>query len=135
VHPQGSGFDIELTATENGPNGGTLTISSAQGQGAVTPMTSTGVSASFVGQGGIVFREQAGAMVGGKMDPGCTITYQYDPTGSVGGLAGDQPVPTQPPIAAGRIWGHIKCTNALSQAQPNVICDAESDFIFEQCNQ
>jgi hypothetical protein len=131
VHPQGSGFDIELTAIENGPMGGSLTITSPQGQGTVTTSTSTGVSASFVGQGGIVYREQAGSS-----DPtGCTITYKYDGGGSVGGVAGDSPVPTNPPIAAGRIWGHIKCPNAVSQSQQNVVCDADADFIFEQCNQ
>jgi hypothetical protein len=131
VHPQGNGFDIELTAIENGPNGGSLTITSPQGQGTVTTMTSSGVSASFVGQGGIVFREQAGS----NDQTGCTITYKYDPSGSVGGIAGDTPVPTSPPIAAGRIWGHLSCPKAVSQAMPNVVCNGNADFIFEQCNQ
>jgi hypothetical protein len=131
VHPQGNGFDIQLTAIENGPNGGSLTISSPQGQGTVTMKPSSGVSATFAGMGGIVFREQAGTN-----DPtGCTITYEYDPTGSTGGVAGDQPVPTSPPIAAGRIWGHIKCPNAVLQTTPAVACDAEADFMFEQCTQ
>jgi hypothetical protein len=130
VHPQGSGFDIELTAIENGPQGGSLTISSPQGQGIVTTMTSSGISASFVSQGG-VYREQAGT----SDTTGCTITYLYDSGGSVGGVAGDEKVPTDPPIAAGRIWGHIKCPKAEYQSQPGVFCDAEADFTFEQCNQ
>jgi hypothetical protein len=131
VHAQGNGFDIELSATENGPQGGSLTIASAMGQGTVTKMASSGISASFVGQGGVVFREQAGSN-----DPmGCTITYEYDPSGSIGGVAGDSPVPTSPPIASGRIWGHIKCPNAVEQATPSVLCDAEADFLFEQCQQ
>jgi hypothetical protein len=128
VHPQGNGFDIQLSAIENGPNGGSLTIESPSGQGAVTTMTSTGITATFATQGG-VYREQAGTS-----DPtGCTITYEYDPSGSVGGIAGDMPVPTSPPIAAGRIWGHIKCPKTEYQSQPGVFCDAEADFIFEQC--
>jgi hypothetical protein len=71
VHPRGNGFDIALTAIEQGPQGGSLTISSPQGQGTVTMMPSSGISAAFVGMGGIDFREQAGSN-----DPtGCTITY------------------------------------------------------------
>lgn len=131
VHPQGSGFDIQLSAIEDGPNGGSLTITSPQGEGKVTTMPSSGISASFVGQGGIVYSENVGA----NDSTGCTITYEYDPGGSVGGVAGDQPVPVSPPVAAGRIWGHIKCPNALAQGQPGVSCVAEGDFIFEQCQQ
>jgi hypothetical protein len=131
VHPQGNGFDIALIATESTSNGGSLTISSQQGAGTVTANTSSGISATFVGKGGIVYREQAGP----NDMTGCTITYQYDPTGSVGGLAGDQPVPTMPPIAGGRIWGHIKCPKAVSNNNSNLVCNAEADFIFEQCNQ
>lgn len=131
VHPQGSGFDIELTAIEQGPQGGSLTITSPSGAGKVTTMDSSGVSASFVGSGGISFREEANSN-----DPtGCTISYLYDPGGSVGGVGGDKAVPVSPPIAGGRIWGHIKCPKAVSTAQPNVVCNAEADFIFEQCNQ
>jgi len=135
VHPQGSGFDIELTAIENGPQGGSLTITSPQGAGTVTAPTGnsssvSGVSASFVSQGG-VYREQTGS----TDTTGCTITWLYDAGGSVGGVAGDEKVPTDPPIAAGRIWGHIKCPKAEYQSQPGVLCDAEADFIFEQCNQ
>ena len=93
-------------------------------------MASSGISASFAGGGGGVFREEAGST-----DPmGCTITYEYDPFGTTGGVAGDQPVPTSPPIAAGRIWGHIKCPNAVSTSTPGVACDAEADFLFEQCS-
>jgi hypothetical protein len=125
VHPQGSGFDVELSAVEAGPQGGSLTITSPQGQGIVTTATSSGISASFVVPGGMVFRAQGG----------CTITYQYDPGGSVGGVAGDSPVPTNPPITAGRIWGHIKCPNATATAQSMLVCDAEADFMFEQCTQ
>jgi len=130
VHPQNNGFDIQLNATSQSVNGGSLVIESPQGKGIVTTMTSSGVSGTFAGQGG-TYREIASAS-----DPtACTITYLYDAGGSVGGVAGDEPVPTQPPIAAGRIWGHIKCPNADYQSQPGVFCDAEADFIFEQCNQ
>jgi hypothetical protein len=130
VHPQGSGFDIALSAVTDGPNGGSLVITSPPGRGAVTTMPSSGISASFLGAGGVVYREDVGAS-----DPtGCTITYAYDPGGSVGGVAGDSPVPVTPPIAAGRIWGHIKCPNAAAAAM-GTACDAEADFMFEQCSQ
>jgi hypothetical protein len=131
VHPQGNGFDIQLTAIEQGPEGGSLTITSPSGQGTVTTMTSSGVSASFVGKGGINFSEN----VSSTDTKGCTITYVYDPGGSVGGEAGDTPVPVAPPIAAGRIWGHIHCPSVTEADQVGVVCDAEADFIFEQCNQ
>lgn len=129
VHPQGSGFSVQAQAVEMGPNGGSLTV-----DGTVTAMTSTGVSGTFVGPGG-TYREQAGAMVNGMADPGCTVTYDYDSGGSVGGVGGDAPVPVSPPIAAGRIWGHIKCPSAQYQSMPGVYCNAEADFIFEQCQQ
>lgn len=127
VHPQGSGFDVQLSAIS--AVNGTLTINSPQGKGIVTTMPSTGVSASFSGPAGS-FREEPG-----NGDPGCTITYEYDQGGSVGGVAGDATVPVMPPIAGGRIWGHIHCPNAAYVPQPQVFCDAEADFIFEQCNQ
>lgn len=98
-------------------------------------MTSTGISASFVGLGSIVYREEAGSTVNGQTDPGCTITYVYDPGGSVGGVGGDKAVPDNPPIAAGRIWGHIKCPNTTTMSMQGAVCDAEADFIFEQCQQ
>lgn len=131
VHPQGGGFDISLSAITDGPNAGSLSITSPPGRGAVTSMPSSGFSASFVGAGGLIYREQAGAS-----DPtGCTITYAYDASGSIGGVAGDTPVPVTPPVAAGRIWGHIKCPNAVATAEPGTVCDAEADFMFEQCTQ
>jgi hypothetical protein len=133
IHQVGGGFEISLSAIANGPgNGGSLTITSPAGQGAVTTMPSSGISASFVGGGaGLAYREQVSAS-----DPtGCTITYAYDPSGSAGGAAGDVPVPTKPPISARRIWGHIKCPKAALTEQPGIVCDAEADFMFEQCSQ
>lgn len=141
VHPQGSGFDIELSAIENGTSGGSLTITSPSGKGIVTATTSggdggsmggvTGITATFIGKGGIRYSEQAG----GSDPTGCTLTYEYDPEGSVGGIAGDSPVPVSPPVAAGRIWGHIFCPKTVATGQEGVICNAEADFIFEQCGQ
>lgn len=61
---------------------------SPKGQGDVTTTTSPGISAYFVNQSG-AFTEDVNAS-----DPmGCTITYEYDPGGSPGGVAGDAPVP------------------------------------------
>jgi hypothetical protein len=53
-------------------------------------------------------------------------------------------VPVSPPIAAGRIWGHITCPHAVEQGQTttgadggpaSISCPASADFLFEQCNQ
>ena len=59
----------------------------------------------------------------------CTISYTY--LGSA--------VPISPPIAAGRIWGHVNCPKAVDSGQNNgtgaVTCPASADFLFEQCNQ
>jgi hypothetical protein len=128
VHPQGNGFDVYANA--HGPQGDGMWFVSPKGQGIVTTMTSPGISAYFVNQSG-AFTEDVN-----PSDPmGCTITYEYDPGGSPGGVAGDVPVPASPPIAAGRIWGHIKCPHAFDNATPSVLCDVEADFMFENCTQ
>ncbi len=129
VHPQGNGFDVYANA--HGPQGDGMWFVSPKGHGIVTTMTSPGISAYFINESGIGFTEDVNAS-----DPmGCTITYEYDPGGSPGGVAGDVPVPTSPPIAAGRIWGHIKCPHAFDNAMPSVVCDVEADFLFENCTQ
>jgi hypothetical protein len=119
-----NGFDISLNASLGGPQGGSLTITSPSGQGAVTASGGSGITASFQSGNQGLYRETD-----------CTISFTYDGT----------PVPDSPPIAAGRIWGHISCPAAQSAngqtvtgpdggSQP-VQCDAEADFLFEQCGQ
>jgi hypothetical protein len=126
VATSGNGFDISLNAELAGISGGSITITSPQGQGAVTASGGSNISAVFQsGQDG-TFSQQGG----------CSITFQYN----------GATVPDNPPIAAGRIWGHISCPTALdteqtvpsadggSGSQPRQ-CDAEADFLFEQCGQ
>jgi hypothetical protein len=121
VATSGSGFDINLNATQEGLQGGSLTITSPGGQGAVTTSGGTGITAVFQsGQNG-TFRSTS-----------CTVSFQYQ------GLT----VPDDPPVAAGRIWGHISCPDSEVSGQTvpapdggteNRTCDGEADILFEQC--
>jgi hypothetical protein len=58
----------------------------------------------------------------------CSVTFSPPGAGAS---------PPSPPVAAGRIWAHLSCP----AAQPAIvgtgpaICDAEADFIFENCGQ
>jgi hypothetical protein len=123
VTTSGSGFDVSLNATLEGQQGGSLTITSPSGQGAVTESGGTGITGVFQSPIDGVYRQKD-----------CTIDFSYN----------GNPVPDSPPIAAGRIWGHIKCPNAVLSGQTttgadggpaDVACDAEADFLFEQCGQ
>jgi hypothetical protein len=122
VHPDGNGFDVSLSTELDGPNGGSLTIVSP-GSGTVTTSGGSNISATFGSPGSGDYRES-----------NCTITYTYN----------NMPVPSSPAIAAGRIWGHISCPNAQDAEQTGPgpdggptprSCDAEADFLFEQCGQ
>ncbi len=123
VHPQGNGFDIELSVDVAGNPGGNISITSPQGEGAVTTSGGTGITASFYSNNRGPYSES-----------NCKITYTYQ----------GQAVPVSPPIAAGRIWGHIDCPQAVEQGQTTtgpdggpatIACPASADFLFEQCNQ
>jgi hypothetical protein len=107
-----------------GTPGGNVTITSPAGAGAVTTSGGSGITASFY----------SSVDQGPFSDTDCTITYTY-----LG-----KPVPISPPIAAGRIWGHIECPHALDSGQTTTgpdggaverQCPASADFLFEQCNQ
>lgn len=120
VSAVGNGFDVLLSVTQEGTGGGTVTISSTTGQGAVTA------------SGGTVTGVFESASLGSFRDEGCTISYTYQGTA----------VPDSPPIAAGRIWGHVSCPNAQNATQFGTgadggnterACDGEADFLFEQC--
>ncbi len=105
VHPSGSGYDVQLTASMSG--GGSVSLS-----GSVTASGASGVSASFSGsQGG-----------GPYTDNNCSVAFTY--MGS--------PVQASSPVTAGRIWGHVSCPMA---AMGSNTCDAEADFLFENCAQ
>jgi hypothetical protein len=121
VATSGDGFDVSLAATQEGLTGGSVIITSPSGQGAVTQMGGTGISASFESETYGTYREDD-----------CTISFTYQ-----GG-----PVPDQPPLAAGRIWGHLSCPTAQVSGQTVMSpdggtqdrqCDGEADFLFEQC--
>jgi hypothetical protein len=115
----GNGFDVNLNATLQGNTGGSLTIVSPQGKGAVTAQGGTGIQADFT---------SATAGTYGQTD--CTISYTYL----------NSPVPNMPVIAAGRIWGHISCPKAQSTSGQQMgggpaQCDGEADFLFQRCSQ
>ena len=66
----------------------------------------------------------------------CTVTFMY----------GGQAVPVSPPIAPGRIWAHLSCPQMgdpdgvrhvvlMDMTLVPEVCDAEVDFIFENCSQ
>jgi hypothetical protein len=114
-----NGFDVSLNATLEGLQGGSLTITSPPGQGAVTESGGSNITGVF-----------QSATLGVYRQTNCTIQFTYN---------GD-PVPDQPPIAAGRIWGHLSCPGAklnggTTPSGADVLCDAEADFLFEQCGQ
>ena len=66
---------------------------------------------------------------------GCVVTYTFD----------NQAVPVTPPVAKGRIWGHMSCPKMVAMGGQRVMladgstvqetCDAEVDFKFENCSQ
>jgi hypothetical protein len=119
VAASGNGFDIDLSVTQEGTNGGSVTITSPSGMGAVTQSGGSGISGVFESNG-VKYRETD-----------CTIAFTYN----------GQTV-NQTPLAAGRIWGHISCPTAQISGQTvmvdggteDVQCDAEADFLFEQCS-
>jgi len=122
VAASGNGFDIDLNVTLEGLNGGSVTITSPGGMGAVTQSGGSGITGVF-----------ENGTQGKYRETDCTIAFMYN----------GQPVVTSGgPLAAGRIWGHISCPTAEISGQTvmvdggtqNVQCDAEADFLFEQCS-
>lgn len=114
VLPAGNGFAVSLSIVEAGASGGSVTINSSGGEGPVTSSGGQGITGKFENASGVVYE--------GSND--CTIAFTY-----LG-----QPVPDAPPVAAGRIWGHISCPSAVNSADGDT-CDAEADFLFEECQQ
>jgi hypothetical protein len=120
VSTSGDGFDVDLNVTQEGLKGGSVTITSPPGAGAVTQSGGTGITGVFQSSTYGTYRETD-----------CTIAFTYN----------GQPV-GQTPLAAGRIWGHISCPTAQVSGQTvmvdggtqDVQCDGEADFLFEQCS-
>lgn len=124
VTTSGGGFDLNLSVIEEGLQGGSVTITSPAGQGAVTA-ASGGSNITAVFQS---------TTAGSYRETDCTISFLYN----------QEVVPDNPPIAAGRIWGHLSCPTAQSSGATLVgadggsttaQCDGEADFLFEQCGQ
>jgi hypothetical protein len=120
------GFDVTLTAVLGGDlGGGSITI----GTGHVDPST-----------GSQHIPGNLSTMVDGSFSGDCSIAFTFN-----GGA-----VPVQngtPPIAGGRIWAHLSCPkmsntsgqsviipSGQSQASVTEICDAEVDFLFQNCS-
>jgi hypothetical protein len=115
VHPDGGGFDVQVSANAGGPMGGTFSVNAPNRVGAVTASGAQNLDVSITAaKSGISYNSNA-----------CTLTYTY----------GGQPVPVSPTIAPGRIWAHVSCPAATEGAQPSAQCDVEADFLFEQCGQ
>jgi hypothetical protein len=108
------GFDVSLSAEDLGSNGGSVTIQSV-GMGSVT----------LSGGGGTVSADFNGPAVGHYTESDCTLSYTYD--------GGPLPASAGMPVAPGRIWAHVSCPRAELVGQTGVTCDAEADFLFEDC--
>ncbi|MGH7272353.1 MAG: hypothetical protein ACREJ3_18140 [Polyangiaceae bacterium] len=108
VSGSGSGYSLRLYA--NGP-GGTMVVT-----GNVTSQGGT-VSGNFL------------TSEGSYASNACTISYTYNGV----------PVPTKSPIGPGQIFGHVSCPDAQSSGtqigSSAVSCDAEADFLFQNCGQ
>jgi hypothetical protein len=122
VHPDNNGYDIDLDVEIAGQ--GAMHVFST-GAGAVTSSGGTGISAAFsksVGGAGATFSAND-----------CTLTYTYQM----------QPISNPMPVAPGRIWGHVSCPDAQSMVDVLLpdggtvpqTCDAEADFLFENCSE
>jgi hypothetical protein len=115
VHPDGSGFDVQVSANAGGPMGGAFLVDAPNTVGAVTTSGAQNLYLSITAaSSGVSYNSHA-----------CTLTYTYE----------GQPVPVSPTIAAGRIWAHVSCPAATEGGQPSAQCDVEADFLFEQCAQ
>jgi len=120
VHAVGGGFDVSLSLSDQGPQGGTVSITSPSGAGDVSASGGSAISATFTSARGLIARGR-----------NCTITPTYQ----------GQPVSQNPSVFAGKIWGHVSCPAAvltMEAGAPDAAgsqCDAEADFLFENCSQ
>jgi hypothetical protein len=117
VDPSGAGFNIQLSAQIGEPNGGSLIV-----VGQVNAIGGSGIQGTFLS-----------AQNGTFVDQNCSFTFTYN--------MGPVPVGGSP-VAAGRIWGHIDCPNAVESGTAEITadgaatertCDAHADFLFENC--
>jgi hypothetical protein len=128
VSPNGGGYDIHLAASVPGDMGGELIVT-----GTVDGSTGGTVSAQFLAVSG-----SAGTTYAANDD--CTLTYSYMGMALPAG---------QPGIAAGSIFAHLDCPNAVSQGGSvsgqqvatedggfaSAMCEGTADFLFQNCSQ
>ena len=109
---------MSLGAAQGGVAGASIQITSPPGAGDVTLAGGTSIQATF--------SDATGFYVGS----GCTIAYMYR----------GHPVPgPADAVAPGRIWGHLECPALVATLQgadggrASAECEAEADFLFENC--
>jgi hypothetical protein len=114
VRSSAHGYDVSISVTVPGTQGGAFTLDSPPGLGAVTVSGGAGLTASFASTPAAATYQQSD----------CVLTFTYQ----------GEPVPDSPSVFPGRIWGHVSCPAAQAQGTSST-CDAEADFLFEQCAQ
>jgi hypothetical protein len=121
VHPQGSSFAISLQITQG----------NVAGNGS-SSLTVTGTVDPSIGGTNVTGDVFTSSNVGDFSSTACLITFDTPMAGAS---------PAGAPVAGGRIWAHLSCPAVQDQAvmvQSGTImtpatCDAEADFIFENC--
>jgi len=113
-------FSIQLDAKSD---------SSVSGVGGVPEITGSGImfTAGSNTGGANIMGTFVGDVYGTYAASDCTLTYSYNGTPNVGG------------IAPGRVWAHVSCPDAtngavtVDQNGDPATCDVEADFVFENC--
>jgi hypothetical protein len=118
VSPNNGGYDINVSASLPGAQGGVFNVYGHTNAGG----SNTGLSGTFYGPGGQFTAKN-----------NCTLTYMYE----------NDPIAANQQISAGEIFAHISCPDAIDQGGEQVLtgdggsseetCDAEADFLFENC--
>ena len=119
VHPQGPSYLIDLQISQASATGSASSSLIVNGVVDPTVGATMNVSVHVPLSGGEEF-----------VSSNCSVTFSTPGAGAS---------PSGPPIAAGRIWAHLSCPGAQDTALPAGTgpdtCDAEADFILENCGQ
>jgi hypothetical protein len=120
VHPQGSSYAVNLQLSQGTNVSGTGSMS----------LTVMGVVGPTAGATMDVLGEVSTNSGGEYISRACSVTFSTPGAGAS---------PPSPPVAAGRIWAHLSCpaaqNAAIVVATGPETCDAEADFIFENCGE
>ncbi len=118
VHQEGDSFAINLQIAQG----------NVAGTGSTT-LTVTGVVSASTG-GTNLTSDVSNTIAGDYHSTTCSISF--DTSKGAGAL------PAGAPVAPGRIWAHLSCpaaqNSAITTGNGPSTCDAETDFIFENCN-